>query len=228
MIRGASNAKRRTGLCARWYARSTVAGRPESRTSRRLLQELMALWRGTRLSCPKVADGTDALHCIGLGIIMSVLFFSRRFLAFHFRHFLGEISGEFFVLDIIHGERAEHVVRVVPGPILFRIVVSHFRGLPLPVFVMDRVGAGWVHDLGRTAHAAFDQVTMKSSILPDGNLMFFPLNLSGDWDITNFGFHRRTRLQNRPADRFKRFALIRIRFVVDVYIGELPVSVGIH
>jgi len=41
---------------------------------------------------------------------MSVLFFSRRFLAFHFRHFLGETSGEFFVLDIIHGEGAEHVV----------------------------------------------------------------------------------------------------------------------
>src|SRR5438046_248194 len=46
------------------------------------------------------------------------LFFLGRFFAFHLRYFLPQTGGEFLVLNIIDRESAEHVVRVVPGPIL--------------------------------------------------------------------------------------------------------------
>jgi hypothetical protein len=57
---------------------------------------------------------------------MSILFFLGRFFVLHLRHFLGETSSEFLVLDVIDGESPEHVVRVVPGPILIGIRVCHF------------------------------------------------------------------------------------------------------
>ena len=54
------------------------------------------------------------------------LFSFRRFFVLHLRHLLRQTRGIFFVLDIINRESAEHVVRVVLGPILIGIRVGHF------------------------------------------------------------------------------------------------------
>ena len=54
-----------------------------------------------------------------------LLFFLGRFFSLHPSHFLRQTSGVLLVLNIIHSERRKHVVRVVPGPILVRICVSH-------------------------------------------------------------------------------------------------------
>src|SRR5216117_663242 len=56
----------------------------------------------------------------------SMLSFLRRFFAaFHLRHLLGHSGCVLSPCHVIHRERSEHVVRIVPRPVLLCIVVSH-------------------------------------------------------------------------------------------------------
>ncbi len=89
---------------------------------------------------------------------VSILFLLGRFL----RHLLRQTRGVFFVLDIINRESPEHVVGIVPRPILVGIVKCHLGGLSLGVFVMNRIGGRWIHNFRRTAQTAIDQMPVKS------------------------------------------------------------------
>ena len=58
---------------------------------------------------------------------------------------------------------------------------------------MQRVRTRWVYDFRRTAHAAFDQVSMERAVLPDCDLMFFALEHPSNRHVTRLSFLGDTR-----------------------------------
>jgi len=53
---------------------------------------------------------------------------------------------------------------------------------------MNRVRSRRVHDFRGATQTAFDRMTVKSTVLPNSDLVFFVLNLSADRNVTSFGF----------------------------------------
>ncbi len=76
-------------------------------------------------ACFGVTPKPNTRDACATQIVMSILFFLGCFFVLRLRHFLRQTGGVFFVFDIINRERPKHIVRVVPGPILVRIAVSH-------------------------------------------------------------------------------------------------------
>src|SRR5438105_7971324 len=143
-------------------------------------------------------------------------------------HLLRETGGVFLVLRAVDRELAQHVIRIFPGPILVRIIVSHLCGAALLILMMDRICARRIHHLGRAAKTALQQMTAKSPVLTEADLVVFAFGLAGDRDIAGLGLLGSAGHHHYVGDRFERFALIGISFLVDVVIREIPISERAH
>jgi integrase len=93
---------------------------------------------------------------------------------------------------------------------------------------MKRIGARRVLDFWGTPQPTFNQMTLERPVLAKGDLVIFTLDLSGDRNVTSFGFLRGARRQHLRSDHFQCFALFRSRFLVDVIVGKIPVSERFH
>src|SRR5947208_13449897 len=143
-------------------------------------------------------------------------------------HLLRETGGVFLILRAVDRELSQHVVRISPRPVLVRIVVGHLRGAALLIFMMDRICARRIHYLGHAAKTALQHMTAKSPVLTETDLVVFAFCLAGDRYIAGLGFLRSAGYHHHVGDRFERFALIGISFLVDVVIREIPIAERAH
>src|SRR5467141_4829766 len=93
---------------------------------------------------------------------------------------------------------------------------------------MKRIGARRVLDFWGTPQPTFNQMTLERTVLAKGDLVIFTFDLSGDRNVTSFGFLRGARRQHLRGDGFQRFSLLRGSLLIDISVGKVPVPERFH
>ena len=94
---------------------------------------------------------------------------------------------------------------------------------------MNRICPRWISDFGGPAQTAFDQMSGECRYATNSNDVIFAFDLADNRNIRSPKISRPViRRQHHGRDRLQRFALLGIRFFVNIVCGKFPFSERIH